>query len=150
MKNAGSISSLVFGALVCSMVWAAAPVGQYAIDADAGTVKDNKSGLFWQRGHSDGGLSWVDADTYCKGLYLGGTTGWRVPTKFEFETLVDFGGWDGTNPSIDRTAFPDTPPDVFWTSTAYGLPNFAYLLSFAGGATAYDGMAAPYLVRCVR
>jgi hypothetical protein len=64
-------------------------------------------------------------------------------------TLVDFS--QSFSPTIDLTAFPGTPADEFWSSTAYaggsdrGLGvDFSYALAYT------TSLSIPYNARCVR
>ncbi len=127
---------------------AAAPPGRFVVNAAAGTVRDGTTNLTWQRTVS-GTYTWTQATTYCQGLNLGGfSTGWRLPTKKELETLVDF---RVVNPSIDVTAFPSTPLAAFWTSTPYaGSSGNAWFVNFNNGASYNDGASFTLSVRCVR
>ena len=150
MKAIKPIVLMVSAGVVCSAPWAAAPLGQYTIMADAGLVKDNKANLTWQRAHSDGGMAWAEADAYCTALRLGSpSSGWRVPKKLELESLVDRGR---ANPAIDPDAFPETPPAAFfWTSTPVGGgPSHAWVVEFGPGDSNGYRVENPYWVRCVR
>ena len=127
---------------------AAAPPGRFVVNAAAGTVLDTTTTLTWQRAVS-GTYDWAQATAYCQGLNLGGfSTGWRLPTKKELETLVDF---RAVNPSIDVTAFPSTPAAAFWTSTLFaGSLSRAWYVSFDTGSSGSFDVPAAYGVRCVR
>jgi hypothetical protein len=127
---------------------AAAPPGRFVVNAAAGTVRDGTTNLTWQRTVS-GSYTWAQATTYCQGLNLGVfSTGWRLPTKKELETLVDFRALD---PAIDVTAFPGTPADRFWTSTPYaGSSGSAWFVSFGYGYSNVYFTSDTYSVRCVR
>jgi hypothetical protein len=103
----------------------------------------------WQQAVDPGGFNWANAKAYCTGPSLAGT-GWRLPTKAELESIVDFGTYA---PAIDATAFPSTPSDYFWSSSPYvGASGYGWGVSFIGG-----GVSANYFVtsdsrrvRCVR
>ena len=127
---------------------AAAPPGRFVVNAAAGTVRDGTTNLTWQRTVS-GIYTQAQATTYCQGLNLGGfSTGWRLPTKKELETLVDF---RVVSPAIDVTAFPGTPAGLFWTSTPYaGSSGSAWHVYFGSGNSSSSDTAAPPSVRCVR
>jgi hypothetical protein len=148
MRIARTIVPMLFALGACLML-AAAPVGQYTVMRDAGVVIDNMTTLTWQRGGSDIGVSLGDAGVYCKELTLGGFVGWRVPTKFELETLVSR---DRTNPAIDINAFPDTLSRSYWTSTpmADSPSEHAWVVAFEEGFTVSSLLSAQQLVRCVR
>ncbi|MBW2276802.1 MAG: DUF1566 domain-containing protein, partial [Deltaproteobacteria bacterium] len=49
---------------------------------------------------------WSEAAPYCEGLSWGGHSDWRLPDRWELESIVDLGTFD---PAIDTTAFPATP-----------------------------------------
>ena len=75
-------------------------------------------------------------------------SGWRLPSKTELQTIVDD---SQHNPAIDPNAFPGTPSNVFWTSSAYApSPGYAWFVYFDGGATSNNVVATSSWVRCVR
>ena len=87
MKRAGSMLVILSLALAASPLWADAPAGQYTVAAD--TVKDNKTGLTWQRTVPAQTYAQPNAATYCQRLNLGGfSSGWRLPSKLELETIL--------------------------------------------------------------
>lgn len=149
MRSIDSRWGIFATCLFACSAWAAAPSGRYTIAND--TVKDNKTGLTWQRAVPNWSYTWATAKSYCQGLNLGGySSGWRLPTKKELETLVDR---RTSNPSIDLAAFPNTPPNFFWSSTIFaGLPNRAWGVYFYRGTSWGDADALPNAssVRCVR
>lgn len=135
---------------------ASAPAGRYTIAN--GTVLDTKTTLTWQQTISTTKYSWTDAQTYCSTLSLNGT-GWRLPSVRELMTLVDFtaqhnpgvfGGVVGGAP-IDATAFPNTPNDAFWTSSAFAHDaTQAWSVAFFGGYSSIFPVTNTNHVRCVR
>jgi hypothetical protein len=146
------IKAIVLGGVVwmaAPALWAAAPSGQYT-DLQNGTVKDNRTGLVWQQVVTIQDV-WTNAKFYCEGLRLGGfSSGWRLPTKLELESLVDF-GVASPGPTIDSTAFPSTPAEAFWTSTPYGGGSGgAWYVYFHRGSSHGDDRTSTYWVRCVR
>ncbi|HEX7480714.1 MAG TPA: DUF1566 domain-containing protein [Polyangiales bacterium] len=94
--------------------------------------------------------TWAEAKAYCVGLSLAGT-GWRLPTKAELESIVDYGS---VSPAIDLTAFSGTPAYWFWSSSPYvgppGSSGNAWVVNFSNGHSVYYGAASTYGVRCVR
>jgi hypothetical protein len=135
-----------------------ANAGEFAVSADGLTVTDTITGLDWQRdgsgtraGCSGSGTltcTWAEAKTYCATLALGGVSGWRLPARMELRTIVDFTKYW---PSIDPTAFPNTPADWFWTSStnAGSSVNAWGVLFLDGNLHVYD-VGNGYRVRCVR
>jgi hypothetical protein len=98
----------------------------FTVSADGLTVRDDVTGLTWQKSpdtNGDGVLDSADKLTYVEALarpsalnaaHLGGFDDWRVPTIKELYSLIDFRGTDpmvqGTNtsgltPFIDRDHF---------------------------------------------
>ena len=136
-----------------------APAGQYTIDAD--TVKDNRTGLTWQRcpaGQSGTsclvGTAWVrsslDSETYCSALNLGGfSSGWRLPTYRELQSILDRRARD---PAIDYAAFPSTPTakPFYAASPRLGHMGYGWGVIFSTGYTGEASTGTDYYVRCVR
>lgn len=110
-----------------------APLGPHApsfVDNKDGTITDKKTGLMWKQcpegitgqdcatGKADK-FKWQYALDHATSINDGdgfaGHKDWRVPTIEELETIIDENRKD---PTINITAFPNTPFDVFyWSST---------------------------------
>lgn len=104
---------------------------------------DENTGLVWQRRVPDQKLAWDTAMEFCQQL------GWRLPSTKELQTIVDE---TRLPPTIDGEVFPDTPADLFWTSTPVnraGVANAVYV-DLRDGATEEAGVVEPHWVRCVR
>lgn len=125
-----------------------APLGQYTISA--GTVLDNKTKLVWQRAVAPGSYTWTAATSYCTNntAALPGA-GWRLPSVSELLSIVDD---SRSAPAIDPSAFPSTPPDLFWTSSPYQpSPSDGWAISFSDGYSTTATLASYSInVRCVR
>jgi hypothetical protein len=143
-------------ARVLALVWgfvgltapanADAPAGRYTITNE--TVYDTKTKLTWQLKVPSTMYAWDAAKTYCSGLSLEGTGGWRLPTVKELQTIVDE---SRTDPSIDPTAFPATPTYYFWSSSPLaGSSNSAWYIWFYRGEASYFVVDNGIYVRCVR
>jgi hypothetical protein len=115
------------------------------------TVTDLRSGLLWQQLVDADTYDWATAKTYCADLLRAGMRGWRLPTKAELESIVDFGVDTRENdPSIDATAFPGTPAAYFWSSSAYvGAAGNAWGVNFDNGVSRRLDVSSTYRVRCV-
>jgi hypothetical protein len=111
-------------------------------------VTDNVTGLMWQRVVPPASYNWADAKNYCGSLNLGGLTGWRLPMRIELLSIVDVTVF---SPTINGTAFPDTPTVTFWSASpvAYAT-NHAWNVSFASGYTRDNPVSSSNRVRCVR
>ncbi|MBE7412929.1 MAG: DUF1566 domain-containing protein [Leptospiraceae bacterium] len=128
-------------------------------DNGDGTVKDNATGLIWQKCsmglNNDAGCTgtasnpnWADAGTYCSGLSLGSKT-WRLPSRLELETLSHFSG-PIIAIAIDSSYFPNTTTNPYWSSSNY-VPSSteAWYINFSAGEISKDSKAVFYYVRCV-
>ena len=70
-------------------------------DQGDGTLLDRQTGLRWTTTSSPGQgndrLLWTNADAYCDGLALGGSSGWRLPTRPELDSVIQ---------RLDPTRYP--------------------------------------------
>ncbi|MBK9441412.1 MAG: DUF1566 domain-containing protein [Comamonadaceae bacterium] len=126
-----------------------------------GTVTDTSTGLMWDK------CSWGQAnDSTCSGtasphdwpaafgvaatasgLNWKGYSDWRLPSIVELFSLVKPGGV----PTIDTTAFPNTPSLVFWSASAYALNSSdAWLVNFNFGNFGFDSKLIAGQIRLVR
>jgi hypothetical protein len=125
----------------------------------SGVMTDNVTGLMWQQPldavSCAKGCTQADAAAYCASISLGNYHDWRLPTRIELVSLVDF---TRASPAIDPV-FTGTPPDKFWTSSseAGAVATVAWLVDFVSGSAYVIGTLgtstnpAPLLrVRCVR
>lgn len=136
-------------------------------EASGGIVKDSRNGLVWQQmvpsvytptcsqpyGAIDltpgSACTWQEAKAYCESLSLAGG-GWRLPTRAELESLLDE---SRSGPSIDTEVFPDTPPQVFWSSSTRGASprgDTAWHIHFNTGYADFEVKTNGRRVRCVR
>jgi hypothetical protein len=117
----------------------------------AGVVTDKITGLAWQRVVPAGSYDLSGATDYCAGLDLGGFADWRLPSRIELVSLLDF---TVATPTIDAQSFPSTPAAHFWTSTPYlfdPAPDaFAWAIYFDNAAVQGDEKVTLNRVRCVR
>jgi hypothetical protein len=116
--------------------------------SSADVVVDRVTGLMWQRTVDPDGYAWDQANGHCACLATGGHHDWRLPTRIELVSIVDFTKGD---PAIDGNAFPSAPSDYFWTSSPVaGSPDAAWYLYFFDGNTHSMGRDTVYRARCVR
>jgi hypothetical protein len=126
-------------------VSAGAPNAESYQDNGDGTVTDNVTGLMWAQ--SVGYGTYMQAQSYCAGLMVGGHCDWRVPTWVELHSIVDF----SASPTINSTYFPQTPSADFWASTlAAGMPGQGWRINFARGNAGWASMTDADYVHCVR
>ena len=123
-------------------------------------VVDNVTHLTWQRFPdtlSFAAYTWTDAQAYCASLTLGCYTDWRLPTRIELISIVDYArnvAGQSMVPTIDPVAFPATPMEGFWSSTVDSTGVAAPYVWFTdfgtGETTAVQTDFASKRVRCVR
>jgi len=120
-----------------------------------GTVTDGVTGLMWEQASSMTKMTWDEAKAFCAGERTGIHSDWRLPTRAELITLVDFAK-AAPGPTINTMYFPDTRgspvEEPYWTSSIYGSSEWkkSYGILFGdGGCVNFDNDTAAW-VRCVR
>lgn len=126
------------------------------------TVTDNNTGLMWQKYEYASTYNWYEASgTYdaafnpssqnvCGSLNLGGYSDWRLPTKKDLMSIVDY-SIPYPGPAINTTYFPNTHVNGYWSSTAgVGNPNQVWAVDFGDGSVSFSGKDYVMHVRCVR
>ena len=135
-------------------VTAGAPNPESYTDNHDGTVTDNVTGLMWQQAVSTTTYTWAQAVAYCPTLILAGHSDWRLPSRIELVSIVDFGARSGevnSDAAINATYFPSTPSSLFWSSSPLaGSSSYAWSVYFNYGYASYGGVSSAVLVRCVR
>jgi hypothetical protein len=118
------------------------------VDNNNGTVTDTSTGLMWQQDTSDYPMIWKDALSYCENSTLAGYTDWRLPTKKELQSLMDFSRY---NPAINTMYFPNTASDYYWSSTTGDWnASFAWYVNFGYGFDRFCDKSQNNYVRAVR
>ena len=133
-------------------------------------VRDTVTGLMWEGKTTDGGLHDVngrytnvgdsragDASVFLAAVNAAGwcgATDWRLPTRRESESLVDFSVPEG-GPMIDTGWFPASAATLHWTSTSAqvngGGPDYRWAVNYYGGGSIwYGGEYGEFAVRLVR
>ena len=134
------------------MVEGAANPLSYTDNGD-GTVTDNVTGLMWQQNLDSGVFTASEAENYCAVTLnaaggLAGHDDWRLPTRIELVSLIDF---SKVNPSIDTSAFPNAPSMNFWTSSnVKNQPGYHYVIGFGTTYIGTNDPAGTFRARCVR
>ncbi|MGC2063773.1 MAG: DUF1566 domain-containing protein [Thermodesulfovibrionales bacterium] len=119
-----------------------------------GTVTDNNTGLMWQK--LDSGISqynWDGAVAACIAATTASFVDWRLPTKQELLTIVDYSQppLSTAGPSINAALFPGSQIDWYWTSTELATNNtYAWYINFDGGKDDSTPKTTVNPIRCVR
>jgi len=100
----------------------------YSWDVNPDTVKDNITGLIWASSGTGAGCksggsvgSWSSAIIWAEGLSFAGYTDWRLPNATELATLFVRTAALDPGPFINKTWFPGTLSEDYWSSTT--LPS---------------------------
>jgi uncharacterized protein DUF1566 len=147
-------------------------------DNGDGTITDNQTGLMWEKKSRDGSIhdwtnlyTWTDAfDVFLAGVAglnttnFAGHNDWRLPNRFELDSLLDFGTQDplvdaafdnGCVASCTVTSCSCTSSTSFYWSSTTLLPNpntawTVFFDSHAGISDGFDLKTNSDLVRAVR
>jgi hypothetical protein len=92
-------------------------------------VRDNETGLVWERTPDEMVRPWGQARSVCAERPVGGRFGWRLPSVHELMTLLD--------PTTGNPALPaghpflNVQPSIYWSATTSGDdPTLAYYVGF--------------------
>ena len=119
-------------------------------DLGNGIVRDNVTGLMWQKATARGSYTWQKALDYCANLELGPYSDWRLPAVNELLTLVD-GNIPSPSPTINTAYFPHTKAAWYWSSTTYaGNTEGAWGVNFGYGGDDRSYKTDSTYVRAVR
>jgi len=112
-------------------------------------VTDNVTGLQWQDNEEAKTVkkNWEDAKSYCLALSLGGQSDWRLPTRKELKTIIDYGK---TDPAI-YSVFQNFISNYYWSSTTRASDSsHAWDVGFDDGLDYRADKVHEGCVRCVR
>lgn len=96
-----------------------------------GTVTDKVTGLMWQK--QDGGeMTYDQAVSYVKTVFLGGYSDWRLPTARELFSINNF---DRVNPALPVGYFTTTEAEYWWSSEKRADdPRYVWVINAGGGS----------------
>lgn len=118
-----------------------------SVSSDDLEVLDRTTGLVWERHSPPQVLSVADAHQHCSSYSTGShPTGWRVPTRIELISILDFGH---LRPAIDLDKFPGTRSGPYFYANLRPIdPARADgTVDFARGTGVWNTSSAS--VRCV-
>ncbi len=151
-------------------------------DNGDGTITDNVTGLMWEKKSDDGSIHDKD-DTYTWGMAsppytmdgtmvteflatlnagagFAGHTDWRLPNRFELESLLDLENeYPAVNPAFNTSCWGGctvttcscTQSDYYWSSTtSKTYPDLAWSVSLGGGYLGVLSKSNSTYVRAVR
>ncbi|MDD5309552.1 MAG: DUF1566 domain-containing protein [Deltaproteobacteria bacterium] len=122
-------------------------------------VVDNVTGLVWQGcaygetgdDCASGSATQTDWSTQlanCDGLTWGGYSDWRLPDRYELQSIVSYGSHD---PAIEAGVFPYIPRSYYWSSSSLANgSSAAWSVYFKDGPVSSRGKTYDGYARCVR
>lgn len=129
------------------------------VDNQDGTVTDTCTGLMWTMTTQDVNgdiqfdfndmITWKEALKFCEDRDLAGFTDWRLPNRFELESLTEL---TDKNPGVPNI-FSMVPPHLYWTSTTdLAATGNAWFIEFGEGGSFLDSTTkfSRFHVLCVR
>ena len=136
----------------------------WEVKKNDGGIRDKDYSYSWLRvingenkgvhngGRCKGGIK-CDTYSYVRAINeqkLCGYSDWRLPTRKEMETLVDYNN-TVKEATIDKTYFPEAVPSWYWTATENPhSENFAWYVLFLNGIALNDLKERPKHIRLVR
>jgi hypothetical protein len=114
-------------------------------------VRDNETGLVWEKSPSSAALTWDEAHGSCMAKNISGKRAWRLPSSLELASLLDH--------SVAAPG-PALPPDhpfrnvrssYYWSATTdFNSPSSTWLGAFSEGNVGGDVKNGRYPAWCVR
>ena len=156
----GLLSKPAPGAQKCSdLIASSTPESSFLLHND-GTVLQKTTGLIWMRcasgqtwdGNTCSGsaaiFTWAEALQNATRENFAGYQDWRLPNKNELDAILEE---RCVAPAINKTIFPATPADYFWTSSPYsGLSTGAWSVDFGFGVVTATEKKGKLHMRLVR
>jgi hypothetical protein len=113
-------------------------------------VRDNETGLVWEKTLETIEVSWTDARAACADKDVGGRKGWRLPSVSELASLVDPSISTGPTLPLDHP-FTNVQSSVYWSATTMaGNPKSAWLVFFDTGKVLFGFKTITFHIWCVR
>jgi len=100
---------------------------------DDGTFTDIRTGLMWQEQTATEKHTWQDALFYAESLELAGHTDWRLPSRNELQSLVDYTEQSPLTYTVLKEKTFSAP---YWTSTSGAsgaYMRYAWRVNFGDG-----------------
>ena len=118
------------------------------IDNKDGTFTDPNTGLMWEKNPRARRFTWQDSLYYAENLRYAGYSDWRLPSRHELQTLVDY---SQHNPAIDPLFPGESFTAGYWSSSIHTKgTSLAWYVSLGFGIILNDNMEDRYFRRAVR
>ena len=88
------------------------------VDGSSPVLVDQDTGLmWWAQNVPDTAGPWDAALSYCAGLEYAGFDDWRLPDRYELQSIVDYRALDGRSAYV-HSAFDGVAAAPYWTSSS--------------------------------
>ena len=112
-------------------------------------VRDNETGLVWERNPDTQSRIWGFAISHCSGQVVGGRRGWSLPMREQLATLADSRNSDPALPT--GHPFLNVQSVYHWSASTHVMgPTRAWGVFFSGGQVGFRDKVDSALVWCVR
>lgn len=154
VDDAGTTPGSDAGAPFFDLEWAMWPLppaspanGDYALTA--GTVLDEHTRLVWEREPPSAETTLDAARARCAALVVEGQDAFRLPTRIELLSLVDYGRGA---PAMNPLAFSAAQAGTYWTTSADATDaaTKAWTVAFGSGTSSTAAATSTHRSRCVR
>ncbi len=130
-------------------------------DNGNGTINDAMLNLMWQNDYSDNKgydtngtapqINHADAISYCSAIDLSGHNDWRLPSRRELQSLVDYSKPHPGPVIADAFVSTTQVDDWYWTGTDFSaVTTAAWSVHFDDGFVTAVDKSNSFYVRCVR
>ena len=121
------------------------------ITPEGAAVRDNETGLVWERSPLMSTHDWFQAKIQCMARTTGGRKGWRLPSVHELNGIVNPFNPTSTADLPTGHPFNDVQRFSYWSATLQvGNSSVAWSVSFFDGDVDGVVQTGPLLVWCVR
>jgi len=117
------------------------------VESTDNTIIDTKTGLMWQKNDTGQKFTWEQAINASETLVQGGYNDWRMPSREELRSIVNYNAYAPSRYS----AFIDMLSDNYWSSTVNPYNNgYIWCITFYNGYDNYQHLSSFYYMRAVR
>lgn len=117
---------------------------EYGVDV-TDAIFDVETTLGWPLAPALDPVTWSDAPRVCMELRAGGFSDWRLPTRIELLSIVQYSQYPAADPRFE------IPVDAYWTASSYADdPTKAWAIDFTFGTATGKPKDEAHHVRCVR
>lgn len=110
-------------------------------------VRDNNTGLVWERAPDATQRTWSASTSYCVNKSVGGTFGWRLPSVIELKSVEDP---SLAAPFVPTSIFTGVPSGSWSATTVADSPTLAWSVHLLSGEMVPTQKTGSSYAWCVR